>query len=48
MGSILKGMLMNLNESGGEALEVRGITTMLYDKQCGPRTERNLGGKEGP
>ena len=44
MGSILKGVLMNLNESEGEPPEVRGIKT---EKQYGLRTGSYLGGNEG-
>lgn len=47
MGSILKGVLMNLNESGAEPPEVRGIKTVVYEKQYGPRAGRYLGGNEG-
>ena len=32
MGGILKGMLMNLNESEGEPPEVRGTKTVVHEK----------------
>ena len=46
MGSILKGMLMNLNESEGEPPEARGTKTVVPEKQCGPRMGRYVGRNE--
>ena len=43
VGGILKGMLMNLNESEGEPPEVRGTKTVVHEKWYGPRTGRYVG-----
>lgn len=41
VGSILKRVLMNLNEKEGE------LKITVYRKPCGPRTGRYLGRNEG-
>ena len=38
---------MNLNESGGEPPEIRGMKTMVYDKWYGSEKGRDFGGNEG-
>lgn len=43
VGGILKGRLMNLNESEGEPPEVRGTKTVAHEKWYGPRTGRYVG-----